>query len=306
MEERARSLLGLVAVPSQLALILGSAVTFEALSRPATLQAVLPEWVLAKYKALSKKDARDLEIAFASTIHALITSLVSLTVILAPDSGVGIGELSRLYGYSSRAQAMFGVSSGFFLWDLFTLLSDRSQFDWGFLLHGIVCFSVYILGQFPVFHYYGSGFLLFELSTPFLNLRKALLAMGEKGSPLFAKTEQAFGLAFFVVRLVFGVPMSLFFLRDVVNLLRDERRHNKRALQFFLLANISMCALNVYWFRAMWLKAKRKAGAGKKKPGDGGDVGAVVDDQVAHVAGAPELATSGMVTPADAVGKKVD
>jgi len=265
--ERAQSALGLAASPQQVGLMFASALAFEALSRPEVWGPFTPQWIRDKVATLSKRDKRDFEVAVASSVHATVACAVSLTVILRPDATIGIGDVAKLYGYSPRSQFAFGVSSGFFLWDLFTVVTDPEHFDLGFLVHAVVCLTVYVLGQYPVFHYYGPAFLLFELSTPLLNLRKALLALGQKGSPLFVRTERAFGVVFLVARILFGFPISYSFLRDVVLLLNSDRAHNRRALQYYFVADVLMCGLNAYWL-SMMVRKRRRHGQDKggKKP----------------------------------------
>ena len=270
--DAAPTLLGGLGTPRQAALVLASAVVFQLLSQPSVVRRCMGGWreFRERYPSLSAKDRRDFEISFASMAHAALASLVSLSVVAFPDETIGIGDAAKLFGFSPRAQAMFGVTTGFFVWDLFTILTDPTQFDWPFLVHAVVCLSVYVLGQYPIFHYYGSAFLLFELSTPALNLRKMLLALGRKGTPLFVLTERTFGLLFLSARILFGLPISYLFLRDVRMLLsHPEIPHHRRALSFFILANLSMCTLNLYWFWGMLKKFLRPKAGGKKSQGQG-------------------------------------
>jgi len=201
--------------------------------------------------------ARELGISFACTIHAIIASVLSLYLVAVesrPDS---------LYRRFDLAQVTYAISSGFFAWDLYAVLFV-DKFDVGFLIHAVSCLLCYVFGQFPFLNYWGAYFLLFELSTPLLHLRKAMLLTGNKSSPWFAFVEKAFALAFFVARIAVGIPMSAMVWQDLLDLLKSPHKvHSHFVVYFYLVANTALCGLNVFWF---WNMVKKKlAGAGSKK-----------------------------------------
>lgn len=262
---------------SQLAVVLGSAVFWEAASRvgPRIALTMLnhPPAEL-KHEGLSKIVKRDLEISFAGTIHAVFASAMSLWISLTPDQAIRGWELQALYAYSPRSQFLFGVSTGYFFWDLWTILTNEGQFSVPFLIHAITCIFSYWFAQKPFLHYWGCYFLLYELSTPCLHARKAMLSLDMKSWPSFASIEKAFGMIFIFARVVVGFPVSFLFWRQMHALMTSESfgPHNRYVVYFYLLANTSITGLNIYWtsliLSGFFRRAKRKdqqQGEGDKK-----------------------------------------
>ncbi len=79
--------------------------------------------------------------------------------------------LQRLHAGTLNVTMRSANCVRYFLWD--TYVSIRHYRDYGpsFVFHGVVCFTVFLLGLGgPFAFYFGGVFLMFELSTPFLNI----------------------------------------------------------------------------------------------------------------------------------------
>ncbi|KAH9066207.1 hypothetical protein EDB87DRAFT_696295 [Lactarius vividus] len=90
----------------------------------------------------------------------------------------------------------FAVMSGYFLWGSVVCL-----------VHGLGCMLVYLNAFRPSFAYYGPCFLLWKLSTPFLNIHWMLDKMGQTGSPLQLVNGLVLISTFAGARLVYGSIM---------------------------------------------------------------------------------------------------
>ena len=78
-----------------------------------------------------------------------------------------------------------------------------------FLVHAIVCATVYILSCLTAqLQFYGAAFLMWELSTPFMYARWLLLKAGWGESKLLAAVNVAFMAVFFGCRNVWGPSES--------------------------------------------------------------------------------------------------
>mmetsp|Transcript_20562 Transcript_20562/g.50705 ORF Transcript_20562/g.50705 Transcript_20562/m.50705 type:complete len:140 (-) Transcript_20562:33-452(-) len=97
-------------------------------------------------------------------------------------------------------------------------------------------------------HYYGAVFILFELSTPFLNLRNLLRLIGRDRSLLFRLSEASFTVTFFAVRVVFGLRMSAQVWSELLPAaLGDVAVVGQGVALGVLAGNIVANGLNLFW-----------------------------------------------------------
>ena len=58
----------------------------------------------------------------------------------------------------------------YFVWDMYICAVRIKENGWQMLVHALASFAVFLFGLGPFTFYYGAVFILFELSTPFLNI----------------------------------------------------------------------------------------------------------------------------------------
>lgn len=208
----------------------------------------------------TQKEMQNLSVAVPAFSHAVIASVLSAYVALThskPDS---------LYEHIPFAEKIFCISTGYFAWDLYTVLFIIPKFDWMFFFHAVICMFAYLFALHPFLHYLGVYFLLFELSTPFMYVRQVLIVMtrqfpdNAKLKEAIGKVEFVFASVFAFVRLVVGFPMSLVVWYELVHLILKGGdpaypNHPKFVPYFYLVANVGLCAMNVMW---MWAMVKKK------------------------------------------------
>jgi hypothetical protein len=119
-----------------------------------------------------------------------------------------------LYGRSPASRAAMAAAAGYFLFDLAVCLARFAENGPAFLLHASACCGCYwytiATGR---LHRAGAGFLMWELSTPFLYARWA--ARKARAGPRAARAaDAAFVAAFFGCRVIFGPLASATFYRD--------------------------------------------------------------------------------------------
>jgi len=134
------------------------------------------------YASLNKDGQFKFNSYAVALVHATAVSVLCLSLVVFPDRAL---ERDRLYGLSERASFVFSISAGFFLYDLSNcrdadMKVDRASFL--YMVHHLASALCYILVQSPFLQYYAVRLLLYELSTPFLNVRNMLLLLGHKGS----------------------------------------------------------------------------------------------------------------------------
>ena len=214
-------------------------------------------WVLARVMFRPKKSKN----GNILSVDEQIVSLVHCFCILPRSISVAVltnwADLEEFYAFLPYVQTTFAISSGYFLWDILACLYLKNGIQ--FLAHGILCFALYVMGQHPFLHSFGNLFLLFELSTPFLNLRRLLSYMDKQNTVIFDVNQKCFGLFFFLFRIVFGVPLSAYFQYSAWHWIMSDTPkpsvHSYFVVCFNMLANVILNVLNIWWLYLLILKA---------------------------------------------------
>lgn len=200
----------------------------------------------AKFKTLSYKTRIDFHIHVVS----LVQSVLILILIIPCFYDLDLAE-DRVFGYTPYSGFVTTMALGYFLWDSVMSIWYVQYFGIGFLVHGIVSSAVFAIGLSPFISYYAAVFILFELSTPFLNLRW----FGLKVPGLFSETFQLINnavliLIFFFVRICYGFYQAFNLFSDFYVNYQDERFHTTGAIIIFT-GNVVLDILNLYWFYRM-------------------------------------------------------
>lgn len=185
-----------------------------------------------------------------SLIHALVTIVGCYCVL----TDVNI-HLDHLYGYSVGAMKLFQSSCGYFMWDLYVSAFSKNV-EWAFVLHAASCVLCYSFVQYPYLHYYGVRFLLFEISTPFLNIMQLLRQLRYKGTFYFI-IQCAFFLTFVLTRIIYGSYISYYFWLESLDLLYSGEQHSTFVVLYYCFANIALNSINVFWMTTMIKKQNR-------------------------------------------------
>jgi len=158
----------------------------------------------------------------------------------------------KAFGWDQSVGKLFSFSVGYFLWD--TLHAIRNRSDVGFIAHGAVCLVVFLNGFSPFLAYYGTGFLLWEASTPLVDFHWFFDKLGMTGSLPQLINGIALLLTFFSVRIVYGGKLSLEFF-ETLNSIRNEMSPAEHYA--YGLGNLALNFLNWLWFYKM-VKALKK------------------------------------------------
>ena len=172
------------------------------------------------------------------------------------------------------------------------------MFGPGLLAHAVAALLVFLLGFRPVFNYYGPVFILYELSTPFLNLHWFFDKLDMTGSDPQLYNGIALIGSFFAARLCWGTYSSIRVIWDVYQVLfhgaspspilaavtgadtaadavlgvsadpRDEIMRFARSEEtvpwwicaVYLGANLTLHSLNFYWFGKMIETVRKRFG----------------------------------------------
>jgi len=209
------------------------------------------------WDALSSREHVGWQSRVVSLVHALIILPLAARCLHLPTL-----EADRAFGWDPRAGTVFAVTSGYFVWDSIVCLVHFEGF--GFLVHACACLVIYLNGFRPFLAYYGPRFLLWELSTPFLNIHWMLDKTQQTGSPLQLVNGLILMSTFFGARLVYGPIMSYHVYQTLF-----EARDGLSVAIFagYVCGNITLNGLNVFWFTKMIAALRKRFNGNVTKPG---------------------------------------
>ncbi|KAK5731455.1 hypothetical protein LTR17_011343 [Elasticomyces elasticus] len=114
------------------------------------------------------------------------------------------GLQKRVWGYNGATGLCQSFALGYFLWDLVMCSVHVDIFGWGMLAHAVAAVSVFSLGYRPFSYFYCPIFLLYELSSPFLNIHWFCDKLDLTGSSLQAINGALLTTTFFLARICWG------------------------------------------------------------------------------------------------------
>eukprot|EP00879_Flechtneria_rotunda_P026407 GHRR01028156.1.p1 GENE.GHRR01028156.1~~GHRR01028156.1.p1 ORF type:complete len:214 (+),score=55.67 GHRR01028156.1:572-1213(+) len=203
-----------------------------------------------------------------SMVHNAVQIPIAVLVLLDPAV-----NHNTIYGHTHLSTLMCLISSGYFVYDLIVILLRFNHEGFAFLIHAVCCLFVYAYAVYSWYlHFFGAGFLLWELSTPFLHMRWFMLKSGASTTRKYLVNGLLLVLTFFLCRPVWGTWLSYKFFVDTEVELRSPRLGGFPAggIWGYRVANVALNLLNYYWFWKIASKAlqlfsarSRKAQAGK-------------------------------------------
>lgn len=198
------------------------------------------------FKTLSTKTKIDFHVHVVSMIQSLL-----ILVLIYPAFNHPALIDDRVFGYVPYSGFLTTLALGYFIWDTIISLVYVQYFGVGFLFHGIISAFVFFVGLSPFISFYAPVFILFEISTPFLNLRW----FGLKFPNLFSETFNLINNAilisiFFFIRIGYGWYSAILLFKDFYEVYDDPRFSKfNGAVMFF--GYLGLSVLNLYWFYRM-------------------------------------------------------
>ncbi|KAI9365443.1 TLC domain-containing protein [Zopfochytrium polystomum] len=236
--------------------LIGSAIACEVI---ATVSARMAKTSSAAYRGLSRANKFDWRMKIVSLVHSLLVSAMSFPILVDPAF-----QQEPILKYTHYSACLLSITCGYFIWDTIVSAMQISVNGPGMVVHGLSCFLVFLFSAKPLFHYYGAVFLMFELSTPFLNAHWILTKMGILGPRLKNILQALVYIIFFFARILFGLYQSFQYFGDV----RAKWDH----IPFFIvvmysIANVVLNSLNLFWFfkMTMYLVRGSKSDKAEKK-----------------------------------------
>jgi len=208
---------------------------------------------------------------------------LALWVMWADRERADMGWKERVYGYTGAGGMIQGFAAGYFLWDLVVSVQHVGIFGWGLLAHAVSALVVFSLGFRPFLNYYGPTFILYELSSPFLNFHWFFDKLNMTGSRAQLYNGIVLLFAFFSCRLVWGTYQSLRVYQDVWvalqspgtrfekgEVMRLNAHADKQVVPVWLAitylgSNLVLNTLNFFWFGKMIETVRKRFAPEKEK-----------------------------------------
>ncbi|TCD63548.1 hypothetical protein EIP91_005294 [Steccherinum ochraceum] len=204
-----------------------------------TLSPIVAPVSYAKLKG--RRGRNNWHIHLVSFVNAILLSYLSFISLHHPEL-----EEDKTFGWHESIGVLDAVAVGYFFWEFVDAVWNYT--DFGFVLHGLICTILYTMTFRPFLGYYSPRFLLWELSTPFLNIHWLLDKLDLTGS-IYQYVNGILLLGvFFGVRLVYGIWMSSEFFVTLFNV-RNEI--NTFYLVALAIGNTVLNGLNIFWFYKM-------------------------------------------------------
>ena len=198
----------------------------------------LSPWLSARlfpkiYPQLTPRTKLNWDVHVVSLVQSVFVCSVALWVLWVDNERRSMGWQERVWGYTGAGGMIQGFAAGYFLWDLGICIKHLDVFGWGLLAHAVAALSVFSFGfvsasprpflrsiltyslQRPFVNYYGPTFIMYELSSPFLNLHWFFDKLKMTGSRPQWYNGMALLISFFFCRLIWGTYQSIRVYQDV-------------------------------------------------------------------------------------------
>ncbi|KAK9449104.1 TLC domain-containing protein [Limtongia smithiae] len=209
------------------------------------------------YRALSRRTRLNFDIHIVSQVQCILILALAFPVFWDLDV-----QDDHLFSYSPYAGLVYAFAIGYFAWDSYISIKYIKWFGVGFAVHGIASFCVFLLSFKPFLMYYGPWFLMFEISTPFLNVHWFATHLPAGAVP--EKVQVVNGVlllvSFFFARIIWGFYSVGVLALDMYHNLGDAPLWMPLIV---LSSNFSLDCLNVYWFSKMISALQRRMAATK-------------------------------------------
>ena len=237
------------------------------------------------YPRLPARTKVNWDVHVVSFFQSSLINLLALWVMWTDRERQEMDWRGRVWGYTGAGGMIQGFAAGYFVWDLMVTLRNVHAFGWGMFAHAVSALIVFSLGFRPFVNYYGPTFILYELSSPFLNIHWFCDKVNLTGSRFQLINGLILLFTFFCCRLVWGTYQSVRVYQDVWAALQAPRRlapldpssPAAEVMRFsgnetvptwlaaiYLGSNIVLNTLNFYWFGKMIDTVRRRFQPPKK------------------------------------------
>ncbi|KAL8647679.1 MAG: hypothetical protein Q9226_006340 [Calogaya cf. arnoldii] len=166
------------------------------------------------YPSLPLRSRVNWDVHVVSLVQSVVVCAAAIWVMIADKERKSMGWEERIWGYTGADGMIQAFAAGYFLWDLQICLRYLGIFGPGLLMHAVAALIVFSLGFRPFVNYYAPTFILYELSSPFLNFHWFFDKLQMTGSKPQWYNGIILLVSFFCCRLMWGTYQSLRVYQD--------------------------------------------------------------------------------------------
>ncbi|KAI9823562.1 MAG: hypothetical protein M1819_001169 [Sarea resinae] len=167
------------------------------------------------YPQLSRRTKINWDVHVVSLAQSCIVNIMALWVVFGDPKRSTMTWNERVWGYTGAAGLVQAFAVGYFLWDLYISTVYINIFGVGLFAHAVSALAVFSLGFRPFINFYGPTFILYELSSPFLNMHWFFDKLNMTGSRPQWYNGIFLLATFFSCRLVWGTYQSAWVFTDM-------------------------------------------------------------------------------------------
>ncbi|KAH6630646.1 TLC domain-containing protein [Chaetomium sp. MPI-SDFR-AT-0129] len=194
--------------------VVGAALFYTAIQ--VVVSPVLSSWLFPQhYPRHNRAKKANWDTHVVSLVQSLIINALALYVMFADEERNAMDFEQRVWGYTGACGLVQALAVGYFVWDLGITLLNLDIFGFGLLAHALSALAVYTFGFRPYLNYYSPVFILYELSTPFLNFHWFFDKLNMTGSTPQLINGIFLLSTFFLCRLVWGTYQSAVVYTDM-------------------------------------------------------------------------------------------
>ncbi|KAL2824640.1 TLC domain-containing protein [Aspergillus cavernicola] len=187
---------------------------------------VLSPWLSPKlfprhYPNLNKRTKLNWDVHVVSLVQSTFINAIALWVIFVDEERKTLTPLERVFGYTGSCALISSLAVGYFIYDLIVSTIYLRMFGIGMFFHAVCALWVFSFGYGPFLNYYAPVFILYELSSPFLNIHWFLDKVNMTGSSLQWYNGMALLIVFFCCRLIWGTWQSVIVYMDMFEALKQ-------------------------------------------------------------------------------------
>ncbi|PWY76303.1 DUF887-domain-containing protein [Aspergillus heteromorphus CBS 117.55] len=167
------------------------------------------------YPQLNPRTKLNWDVHVVSLVQSTFINALALWVMFVDDERNSMTAGERVYGYTGGCGLVSAFAAGYFVYDLIVSTVYIKLFGVGMLFHALSALWVFSFGFRPFVNYYSPVFILYELSSPFLNIHWFLDKVNMTGSKFQWYNGMLLLSSFFCCRLLWGTYQSLAVYQDM-------------------------------------------------------------------------------------------
>ncbi|KAJ5514757.1 hypothetical protein N7463_004309 [Penicillium fimorum] len=186
----------------------------------AVLSPCLSPILFKSYNKLTPRTKLNWDIHVVSFIQSIVINAAALWVMYFDEERSSMTSGERVFAYTGACGLIQALAVGYFVYDLIVSIVHVRMFGIGMLFHAVSALWVFSLGFRPFLNYFAPTFILYELSSPFLNIHWFLDKVNMTGSRAQWYNGMALLSSFFACRLVWGTWQTVVVYGDMWNALQ--------------------------------------------------------------------------------------